>query len=633
MWCKCQLDYLCTLPNDAERRAALKHLPPDLPATYIRILERLERDYSPQTTELIRRTLKWLVLQRKNTSDFFNLTLPGLAQAISLGEGAVLDYDRIPDEMDIRDWCSSLVRLDKNTHRLELSHFTVEEFLLEKREKIPSEIARQYLVDPSVDMAYLAKTCLLYLSLINFDQTRLIMEQKTFEDFTTRYAFYAHAALQLADYIALVGLDLVESPASRRFFSTKTPGMLLTWNTFLDIADKAMSPKYQKEILRGKTWLIRGAQRPWTALQLSSALLLSAITCRLLKEGTVPNEADDYPASPLHLCIGGPSATHELMYRILHSETRHTKEEGVPQGLIAEQKFRRFSIAQNLLLTRAKANALSEENYRISKYNCPQLNPFCVAVLHLHEDICKLLIEVGASLSPTSDDLGSSYSKLYSVLETVEESEKGSPRFNRILDLLLSLPELGNCLFEFFAGKEYGEPGYDGVLPEDAGSLEVTSALLFAATVGNKTAVRLALLKGADVEARNQDGQSALMLATETGNPYVISEIITKGADVHSFCQGGDSPFTLVLRNEGPEDVKRLFGDKVDRELSNERKVKIFRSACVCGNTGLLDFIVGQGLQIPANEEPLVFDPETPNMDLLILKTAHQYGLLSLEEI
>ncbi|CAI4214336.1 unnamed protein product [Parascedosporium putredinis] len=40
-WVACQLDYLCELSTDRQRREAMKSLPPTLPETYIRILERI----------------------------------------------------------------------------------------------------------------------------------------------------------------------------------------------------------------------------------------------------------------------------------------------------------------------------------------------------------------------------------------------------------------------------------------------------------------------------------------------------------------------------------------------------------------------------------------------------------------
>jgi hypothetical protein len=123
-WVKYQLDYLCCLLNDAERRKALKELPPDLPATYVRILERLDRTLSPKTKTYLKRTLKWLVLKDapNHASTNIDITLPALAQAISVeDEQTRLEKDAIPDDRDIIEWCSSLVRKNSEKNVLELS--------------------------------------------------------------------------------------------------------------------------------------------------------------------------------------------------------------------------------------------------------------------------------------------------------------------------------------------------------------------------------------------------------------------------------------------------------------------------------------------------------------------------------
>ncbi|KAL9595941.1 MAG: hypothetical protein Q9219_006132 [cf. Caloplaca sp. 3 TL-2023] len=69
MWVRAQVDYLQRLPNDAEKRAALKRLPPDLPQTYVRIFETIHRSYPPQTIRYIQRVLKWLVLAEPTDKD------------------------------------------------------------------------------------------------------------------------------------------------------------------------------------------------------------------------------------------------------------------------------------------------------------------------------------------------------------------------------------------------------------------------------------------------------------------------------------------------------------------------------------------------------------------------------------
>ena len=100
---RCQVDYIGGLPNNRERRKALKDLPPTLPGTYCRILERLHSRYPPQTQVYIQRMFKWLVLTDKTVTavqnwdsslQFIlghsvvsaNLTVQALAQAICIEE-------------------------------------------------------------------------------------------------------------------------------------------------------------------------------------------------------------------------------------------------------------------------------------------------------------------------------------------------------------------------------------------------------------------------------------------------------------------------------------------------------------------------------------------------------------------
>ena len=49
------MDYLCECNNDPDRREALKQLPPDLPSSYERILERVNRS-SRENQELVEDT-------------------------------------------------------------------------------------------------------------------------------------------------------------------------------------------------------------------------------------------------------------------------------------------------------------------------------------------------------------------------------------------------------------------------------------------------------------------------------------------------------------------------------------------------------------------------------------------------
>ena len=116
------MDYLCELPNDAARRKALNSLPPDLNSTYERILNRVNQS-NPDTQRLVRRALRWIASR-------FTFTTEALCEAVSIDFGDTRrNLEAIPEEYDILYWCSSLVRKSADGTRIELAHFTVQEFL------------------------------------------------------------------------------------------------------------------------------------------------------------------------------------------------------------------------------------------------------------------------------------------------------------------------------------------------------------------------------------------------------------------------------------------------------------------------------------------------------------------------
>jgi hypothetical protein len=122
-WVACQMDYLCECTNDRERREALDKLPPDLPSSYERILERINNSPNKSNQRLVARALEWIMFARQP------LQTQELLEALAINEG---DDDIYPDarttEDEILHWGSSLLRRRKD-EGLELAHFTVAEFL------------------------------------------------------------------------------------------------------------------------------------------------------------------------------------------------------------------------------------------------------------------------------------------------------------------------------------------------------------------------------------------------------------------------------------------------------------------------------------------------------------------------
>ncbi|TVY94089.1 Serine/threonine-protein phosphatase 6 regulatory ankyrin repeat subunit C [Lachnellula willkommii] len=158
-WVACQMDYLCELNNDDDRRKALQELPHGLPATYERILERVKLK---SNQELVKRTLRWIVCSNKPVlSDV-------LLAVLSIKDGdKAINYGAMTTIVDIMRWCSSLLRWkDQEMKYIELAHFTVKEFLLTINPKEQTSVA-DYRVDIIKDEYDLAKIC---LTILNFDE-------------------------------------------------------------------------------------------------------------------------------------------------------------------------------------------------------------------------------------------------------------------------------------------------------------------------------------------------------------------------------------------------------------------------------------------------------------------------------
>jgi len=60
-WLTCQIDHICALSNDRSRRKALDTLPPDLPTTYERVLERVNAS-DEENQIIVQRTLRWILV-------------------------------------------------------------------------------------------------------------------------------------------------------------------------------------------------------------------------------------------------------------------------------------------------------------------------------------------------------------------------------------------------------------------------------------------------------------------------------------------------------------------------------------------------------------------------------------------
>ena len=388
-WVACQIDYLCELNNDRERREALDSLPPTLSETYERILTRVNTSNS-SNQRIVQRALRWIAYAREP------LSLSALAEAISLEVGDnYLDPEAIVDTSAIIKWCSSLVQLSSNiitriytcysrkrlngeVYRddsiIEFAHFTVKEFLLgidsdsfdgfqayslKKRDSIEVELARN---------------CLTYLSLDNLagQYPRNGEEQSALK---IQHPFYSYAAICWTEHAKDHFHDEAILTLSCQLFHLSKSNKFICWSLHL------------------AKW--RGAKDNLKCLVDSSPLhwacLINApeICRQLIKEGSDINK-ESHLGRPLQCAIAGTSIFHLVVSRSVQNFERYSR-----------LQRRLSSIPLLKLLLEAGANL----EVSFSSSFDATVSLMRLALLFLADEDCAYLLSKGAILDRRTLDL------------------------------------------------------------------------------------------------------------------------------------------------------------------------------------------------------------------------------------
>ena len=220
-WVTCQIDHICALSNDRSRRKALDTLPPDLPTTYQRILDTVIAS-NKENQVIVQRTLRW-ILWAVNP-----LSLGALSEAISINVGdLMLDREAFVDPESVLQWCGSLVRRSPEADTLELAHYSVKEFL----ESIDAHSLSPYFMyraDAEQDGLELAKTCLTYLCLDDFDIDEVDNAQKM-RLFLKDYRFLRYCVQHWDKHARLKEDDENLIQILQSFLSTDRTNQYLAW--------------------------------------------------------------------------------------------------------------------------------------------------------------------------------------------------------------------------------------------------------------------------------------------------------------------------------------------------------------------------------------------------------------------
>ena len=150
----------------------------------------------------------------------------------------------LPTLDELHHWLGCLIRITElsNGSRIELSHFTVKEFLAMSRAEICSPNVLQYLVDYS-NCTSSADDCMTYLTHSHFRNIEASTPDEI-ETFLSHHPFYRYAAITIYEHLSSYNTDIEPSSAIQRFFSIPPTKEFMLWvqcRIFLD-------PKTESEI-------------------------------------------------------------------------------------------------------------------------------------------------------------------------------------------------------------------------------------------------------------------------------------------------------------------------------------------------------------------------------------------------
>jgi ankyrin repeat protein len=88
--------------------------------------------------------------------------------------------------------------------------------------------------------------------------------------------------------------------------------------------------------------------------------------------------------------------------------------------------------------------------------------------------------------------------------------------------------------------------------------------LLYAAWNGHVSAVRTFMDKGADVNARNQEGWTPLMCAASKGHVAAAQALLSRGAEAQAKNKEGETARQLAARRDYDDVIKLLQPDEFE---------------------------------------------------------------------
>ena len=127
-------------------------------------------------------------------------------------------------------------------------------------------------------------------------------------------------------------------------------------------------------------------------------------------------------------------------------------------------------------------------------------------------------------------------------------------------------------------------------------TLKENKTLIIAAQNGHiEEIVQLLLEKGADVNAKDNDGRTALMFAAEKGHTEIVQILLKKGADVNAEDEYGGTALMIAAENGHTEIIKLLLEKGADVNAKDWYGKTALMYAAYYGHTETVQLLLEKG--------------------------------------
>ncbi|KAH7165235.1 ankyrin repeat-containing domain protein [Dactylonectria macrodidyma] len=603
-WVACQLDHICGLPTDKDRREALEKLPPTLPSSYERILMRLE-DSSEVVRDLVRKTL--LII---SVTQVQKLVFEEICEALSISDDSdTLSDEDMVEKYEVLQWCGSLVRTSYEGKVVEFAHYTVQEFLEQVCPAHPK--LKDYAISDGKACDLLGSLCLRYLTLTNFSRVPAATPNEMYH--ITRkneaHPLYEYATVHWLYFVRNSSNQSRISQPLEQLFQTEKTAHFCSWTIqmihqyFSKWATLFNLPATHFE--RGSDvamTIISAVMRPdFTPLHMAAVLGLPDLCALLLEKGANVNMRSKF-GTPLHCAIGSFTIFSD------QKDPRHFESivKGEWRKDFIPQTARRMTV-QLLIEAGANTGMQSSTPFRSSTVlSLPLLSSQRRPDLEIAIDLLKAGVPVEEEDSQVFEGLFSSWSR--DTPESLKADFDGGVVFS---NLLLALGEsklktsaqsrLFTSTLRFMNEKKMETKGLSSeVLPGyDASDDEICAFITSAIKRNDVPTLELFLgssrsgrVKSGGLDASNSDPDwSSLHIAISAGSLDVLELLLSSGCDPNHPAEDGRTPVHLCCKDVHEDALRMLLRHNASTVIRDKNLKTIWHRSAETNSARILKIL------------------------------------------